>query len=325
MTNILVTGATGFVGQAVAQRLSQIGFRVTGTGRNLNVGNLLQIHGVRFEPADLREADRIESLCAQQTVVIHCGAKTGPWGRYADYYATNVEGTRNLVKGCLNHGVQRLIHISTPSLYFYHNERLAVREDAPLPSRLESYAETKRQAEQVIEQAAQQGLTTIILRPRAIFGPGDTTILPRLIKAMQKRQLPIIGAGDTIIDLTYIDNLVEVIVNCLYVGEQCWGGKYNITNGEPIALYPLLTDIASRLGYPPPRWRVSFGIAFMLATMLEALHQRLPNQPEPLLTRYSVTVLAKSQTLNINAAQKELGYRPHISIKEGINRTLSLN
>ena len=178
----LVTGGTGFLGGALARRLRLQGDAVTVLGRNRTAGARLQAENMRFVWADLTDAAAVNAACAEQEVVFHCGATVAPWGRYQDFYATNVSGTQNIIRGCLEHKVARLIYVSIPSLYFAHQDRLNVGEYHPLPAKLvNAYTITKFQAEQAIDRAYRNELPVITLRPRAIFGPGDTTILPRVI------------------------------------------------------------------------------------------------------------------------------------------------
>ncbi|WP_392396824.1 NAD-dependent epimerase/dehydratase family protein [Paenibacillus senegalimassiliensis] len=135
MTKALITGATGFLGGHAARRLAQMGWEVSAMGRSLDAGGELERGGIRFVEADLRDAAAVERACAGQEVVLHCGALSAPWGTYRSFYECNVKATRHVLAGCRKHGVQRLVHISTPSVLFDYRPRRAVREDAPLPQR----------------------------------------------------------------------------------------------------------------------------------------------------------------------------------------------
>lgn len=317
----LVTGGTGFLGGALVRRLHERGDEVTVFGRNETAGARLQAQGIRFLRGDLADALAVQRACAEKNIVFHCGANVAPWGRYRDFYATNVVGTQNIIRSCMEQQVARLVHVSTPSIYFSYQDRLNVGEYDPLPARLvNAYAATKFQAEQAIDRAHRDGLPVITLRPRAIFGPGDTTIFPRVIRALEQGRLRIIGSGDNMQDLTYIDNVVDALLLCSEAPPTTLGKKYNITNGEPVRIWVKLKELCDQLGYAFPRRHIPLGVAFTVARLLEITYVLCQRKNEPPLTCYAVSLLAKSMTLDISAAQRDLGYRPQISIDEGLDR-----
>lgn len=317
--NILITGASGFVGGALARQMAAEGHTVIGTGRNPGVAPRLMAAGVRYEVCDLNDTQRLNTLCAGAEVVYHCAALSAPWGKFEDFYNANVVGTANVLAACRRAGVRRLVHLSTPSLYFHYAPRLNVKEDDPLPTPANSYVATKRLAEQAV-LAARGELEVIILRPRAIFGPGDTSLFPRLVARLAQSRLPLIGDGKTLTDLTYIENLTAVLVQCATVGSAAVGGIYNITNGEPVRLWDFIAELALQLGYPPPTRRVPASVMMTVAGGLEALWATLRLRGEPPLTRFAVSALAHSTTLDISAARRDLGYSPTISVWEGLRR-----
>lgn len=320
----LITGATGFVGGALARRLHAQSADVTALGRNPIAGKQLEQDGIRFLQADLGDKQAITAACAEQDIVFHCGAYCSPWGRYRDFYTSNVTGTQHLIHGCQQHHVSRLIYVSTPSLYFAYDTRLNVSESDPLAAKqVNYYTQTKLLAEHAIDSAHEAGLPVVTIRPRAIFGPGDTTILPRLISRLQQGRLRIIGDESNLIDLTYIDNVVDALLLCANAPSTALGKKYNITNGEPANLWQMVQRLCRELNLPYPRKKIPVRVAFMLAWGMEIASRTLLNYKEPLLTRYTVSVLAKSATLDISAARRELGYKANVSIEEGVERFIA--
>ena len=318
---VLVTGATGFLGQALARRLRSQKADVSALGRNPAVLAQLEREGMRPIRADLADGEAVLAACQGQELVFHAGALAAPWGKAQDFFNSNVLGTQNVIAGCETHGVGRLIHVSTPSIYFGVDSLVNVREDAPLPARpVNEYARTKLLAETEVDKAFGRGLPVITIRPRAIFGPGDTTILPRLIARLQTGRLPIIGDGRNLIDMTYVENVVDALLLCAASTPATLGKKYNITNGEATPLWPLIEKLCAALGYPYPQRHVPYPVADAAAALLEVVYCFLPGQPEPPLTRYSVALLAKNTTLDISAARQELGYQPRVSVAEGFQR-----
>jgi nucleoside-diphosphate-sugar epimerase len=317
----LITGGTGFLGGALARRLLSEGALVTVLGRNSTRGQQLSEAGIRFIRADLADARSVQGACAGQEVVFHCGANVAPWGRTADFYNANVLGTQHIVWGCQAHNVTRLVHVSTPSIYFSHSDRINVAEDDRLPRKaVNAYAATKRTAESIVDRAFRDGLPVVTIRPRAIFGPGDTTIFPRLLAALQKDRLRIIGNGKNIQDLTYIDNVVQALLDCADASALVLGRKYNITNSEPVRIWEKLANVCNQLGYAFPQRHVPYTVAFALAWFVEWTYRLLRRRDQPPLTCYAVSLLAKNMTLDISAAQRDLGYRPRVSIDEGVDR-----
>jgi nucleoside-diphosphate-sugar epimerase len=317
----LVTGATGFLGAALAARLRTLGFEVTGLGRDHARGQALAAAGVRFVACDLGDAAALTAACAGHDYVFHSGALSSPWGRWDDFYRANVTGTRHVVAASRAAGVRRLIHVSTPSLYIDHRDRLAIREDEPLPSRpINHYAATKRLAEAVIDEAHAAGLPVITIRPQGIFGPGDRTLFPRILRVARRGRLPLIGDGRNVIDVTYVDNVVDALVACATSPPATLGHKYNISNGEPVGNYDMIERVLAAVGVHCRQVRVPFAVAWAAAGLLEAVHRLGRLEREPPLTRYSVLVLARSRTLDISAARGALGYHPRIGLDEGIQR-----
>jgi len=314
---VLVTGATGFYGGAVARQLHAAGHQLLGTGRSPGRGAQLEREGIAFLSADLCEGAALRALCEGRDAVVHCAALSAPWGPLAAFQRANVLATERLVAAAMNAGVKRLVHISTPSIYMGQGARLGVREDDPLPPPINHYAATKLAAEAIVLRAHAAGLPSILLRPRALFGPGDTTIFPRVLRALSTGRMPVVGDGQNAVDVTFIDNAVSAVVCALAAPPSALGQAYNISNGEPVRLWDFLYALAVDLGYPPPHRHVSRALALRIASMAEAVHRTFPGLGEPILTRYTVSVLADTMTLDIRRAETQLGYHPAVSIEAG--------
>ncbi len=322
---VVVTGATGFLGGAVARRLLVDGYRVVALGRREHALSALTALGAETRVATLEDARAIADACAGADAIVHAGALSSPWGRIAEFECANVTGTRNVLAAARSRAARevRVVHISSPSVYFRFADQLDVREDAA-PSQVTPtpYIATKRAAEQLVRDAAQDGLSVVALRPRALFGPGDTSLLPRLLRAARAGRLRVIGDGRTLADLTYIDNVVDAVMGalCANVTRQLF---YNITNGEPVQLWNVIAQFCEAHGAPLTAGRLPRGAAMALATIMEAAARAIPQRGEPLLTRYSVAVLSYSQTLSIDAARRDLHYAPRVSMADAIARTLA--
>ncbi|UPK45608.1 NAD-dependent epimerase/dehydratase family protein [Paenibacillus pabuli] len=321
MNRALVTGATGCLGRHLAIRLAEQGWEVTGMGRQQKHGTELEAAGIRFYNGDIRDQAAVNEVCSGQDVVFHCAALSSPWGKYRDFYSSNVEGTQHLVDRCLKGGVKRFIHVSTPSIYFNYSPRYNIHENDPLPSRpANHYAATKWLAEQVVLQAHANGLPSIMIRPRAIFGPYDQTLFPRIVAANAKAGVPMIGGGQALIDLTCVDNVVDALLLCWDAKTEALGRAYNVSNGDPRPFQGLVSTLFGMLEMPLRRRSIPYRAAYGAAAVLERVHRLIPALGEPQLTRYTVGSLSIPQTLDITDAREKLGYAPRLSIDEGLQQ-----
>lgn len=230
-------------------------------------------------------------------------------------------GTRHVVRACQHHRVDELIFISTPSIYFTGRDRFDITEDEPLPPEpATAYARTKLQAERELLAETDRGPKVIILRPRAVFGPHDATIIPRILRLGNEQRFPLIGDGRAVIDITHVDNLVDAVGCCLRAEPEAWNAAYNVSNGEPIPIRDWFARILEIHGRPFHPRTVSPAIAKAMGTALE-LMSRLPLGPkQPAFTRFSVGYMATSMTMSIERARERLGFVPNISNEAGFGR-----
>jgi nucleoside-diphosphate-sugar epimerase len=318
---VLVTGGTGFLGGHVARTLLARGDSVRLLVRSPHAADALAKAGAELVPGDLRSASTVAAACAGVDAVCHAGALSSPWGKAAEFHAVNVGGTENVLTGCRAHGVSRLVYVSSPAVVFDGRDQFNVAESVPFPRRFTSvYAYTKKLGEDRVNAARREGLSTVILRPKAIYGPGDSALLPRIVSAARRGRLPQIGDGMNRVDFTYVDNVVHAVLTALD-SRTAAGGTYTITNGEPVLLWELIRRVLAHVGRPTRLRRVSIGAAQATAFLMEA--RAAVTGREPLLTRYTVAILSRTQTYDLSAARRDLGYRPVVSMEEGIRRTLA--
>lgn len=317
---IIVTGATGFLGQHLCLRLRKLGFDVTALGRNKEIGAKLKAQDLHFKQISLEDKKAVINSFASHDFVFHCAALSAPWGKKEAFYEANVLGTEHVIQACFQHHIKKLIYVSSPSIYFDFKERASIKEDEPLPkASANAYIASKKEAEKRVDAASQAGLAVVTLRPRGLFGPGDNAILPRILKAIKNNQFPLINHGKAIIDLSYIDNVVDALLLAMHAAPAFNGKKYNITNGQAVNLKDFLTQLFQEMALNVHFRPVKYKGAMIVATLAEYLAKIPPfSHKEPLLTRYGVGVLGLSQTLNIEAAKQDLGYFPKISLEEGI-------
>jgi 2-alkyl-3-oxoalkanoate reductase len=305
----LVTGASGYIGGKICDRLDLLGMAYRSCGRrNVNRPNYF----------------RCDLACGNLPndsfgVVIHAAARSSPWGSKAAFQRDNVQATENVINYCRKIGLPKLVFISSSSVYYRNCHQLNISEQTEFAARpVNQYAATKQTAEKLVRSYEGEW---VILRPRAVFGPGDTVLLPRILSAARQNKLPLFTTtGPPVIgDLIYIDNLVDYILNAAQSRNIV--GEFNLTNNQPIEINGFMLDILQRLGIAAPRRKLSVKTAMRGATALEWIHRLLVPWKEPAITRFGVHVFAYSKTFDVAKSIQAMG-QPNITIEEGVRRTV---
>ncbi len=316
--SVLVTGGGGFLGGAIVRQLVEMGATVRSFSRR-KYPHLDRL-GVEQHQGDLSDARAVENACRDVETVFHTAAKAGVWGACADYYRANVLGTRHVLAACRAMGVARLIHTSSPSVVFASGDMEGVDESVPYPSVYHAhYPRTKAVAEQEVRAAARQGLPAIILRPHLIWGPGDPHIAPRLIA--RAHRLRRIGTGRNKVDTIYIDNAAtaHLLADQALKNNPTLSGKvYFISQGEPIALWQMIDRILQAGGKPPLQKSISPAAAVALGAVCEGIYTFFRLKGEPPMTRFVAREMSTAHWFNIEAARRDLGYAPRVSIDQGM-------
>jgi nucleoside-diphosphate-sugar epimerase len=311
---ILVTGAGGFIGGRFARFALEQGLSVRINARLPEAVADLVARGAEFMQGDLADPALVQRLCQGIDAVVHCAGAVGVWGSYQRFYQANVTVTENIVEACLKQRVRRLLHLSSPSIYFDGQAHVGIKEEQ-LPKRFsDHYGATKYLAEQKVFGAAEFGLEVLAFRPRFVTGAGDTSIFPRLINMHRKGRLSIIGNGLNKVDFTSMQNLNDALFSGLLVTGPALGKVYNISNGAPIPLWDAVNYVLRQLNLPPVTRHLPYAVAYAAATVNETICKLLPGRPEPSLFRLGVAVMAKDFSLDINRARQYLDYDPQVSV-----------
>ena len=234
METILVTGATGFLGKYVIKESEKENVKIIAIGRRENIGNSLKSDKTEFYKIDFSNIEELEKLFKSHKIdkVIHAGALSSAWGKWEDFYNSNVLGTENIAKMCLKYNIKRLVYISSPSVYTEKKDRLNIKEDeVDETNELNYYIKTKIMSEKLLQDYIEKGLYTVILRPRGLIGIGDPSLIPRLLNANSKIGIPIFNEGKNLVDITCVENVAYACVLALNA-ENIKGEVFNITNGE---------------------------------------------------------------------------------------------
>lgn len=320
----LVTGGGGFLGLALCRRLLAEGHQVTAASRHEHPE--LAEAGVRFARMELADPASVRAAVAGHDTVFHAAARAGVWGDRADYVATNVRGTENVVRACRESGVRRLVFTSSPSVVFDGRDHEGVGE-LPYAARYEAaYPETKAEAERTVLAANGEDLATVALRPHLVWGPRDPHLLPRVFAQAARGRLRVVGDGRNRVSVTYVDNAVAAHVQAAAVlapGSPAAGRAFFVNDAEPVALWPWLNGLLTRLGLPPVRRRVPLGLARAAGAVAEAAWSVLGLRGEPPLTRFVATQLARSHWYDLGPARAAFGFEPPVGEEEALDRTVA--
>jgi len=311
---ILITGASGFIGGRFARFALEQGFDVRVNGRRAAGVEHLVRRGAEFIQGDLIDPDLVRELCRDVDAVVHCAGAVGVWGRKQDFVQGNVQVTENVVEACLKQRVRRLVHLSSPSIYFDGRSHLGIKEEQ-VPKRFNNhYAATKYLAEQKVFGAEEFGLEVIALRPRFVTGAGDNSIFPRLLNMQRKKRLSIIGNGLNVVDFTSMQNLNQAMLSSLLADSSALGKAYNISNGTPVPVWDAVNYVMRRMQLPQVTRYRSYGLAYAAAAINEGACLLWPGRPEPTLSRVAMQAMSKDFTLDISRARHYLDYQPQISL-----------
>ncbi|MCJ8302949.1 2-alkyl-3-oxoalkanoate reductase [Shewanella sp.] len=316
-----VTGAGGFLGKAICQRLLAAGIRVTGFARGEY--SELTAMGVTMVRGDIADKAGVFDAMKGCDLVFHVASKAGVWGSKQSYFSPNVDGTANVISACQQLKISKLIYTSTPSVTFAGEDESGIDESAPYAaSYLNHYGESKAVAEQMVLEANSRALKTLALRPHLIWGPEDPHLVPRVIERAKAGRLKLVGKEDKLVDTIYVDNAayahILAAVNLCSEHASAAGKAYFLSNDEPITMAAMLNKILACADLPEVTKRVPAGLAYVVGVMLESVYGVLGKTDEPMMTRFVAKQLSTSHYFDISAAKTDFGYSPIISIDQGM-------
>jgi len=322
--NALVTGGGGFLGRYIVEQLLK-------TGANVRIFSRrrfpeLEAAGAISLVGDLREASAVADACRGMDTVFHSAAVPGIWGPWPLYYETNTVGTKNVVAGCLEAGVSRLVFTSSPSVVYDGQPHEGADESLPYPERFSAhYPRSKALAEQAVLAAnGTSGLKTIALRPHLIWGPRDNHLLPRLIRRAKRGRLRRVGDGRNLVSMSYVENTAHahlLAARALEEGWPCAGRAYFINEPRPVVLWEWVDELLEAAGLPPVRKSVPTGVAWTAGAVLETAARLVGSRKEPIMTRFLASQLSSAHWYRIDAAEHDFRYAPLVSPEEGLRRT----
>jgi nucleoside-diphosphate-sugar epimerase len=316
-TSAFVTGGSGFIGGALVRRLVADGWTVRALARSDASARVVSERGAEPVRGDLDDGASMAAGAAGCVVAFHCAAHLGDWGSRADFERGNVQGTRNALGAARQAGVRRFVHVGTEAALLAGQPLVEADERAPL--RFDSpalYSSTKARAEEAVIEANRNGLETVVVRPRFVWGRGDTTLLPAMTEMVRAGRFAWIAGGKHLTSTTHVDNVVHGLL--LGAERGAPGGVYFVTDGEPVVFRDFVTRLLATQGVTPPDRSLPAPVASAVATVGETAWRLLPLPGRPPLTRLAVWLSALEATIDITRARTELGYAPVRTIDEGL-------
>lgn len=324
---ILVTGAGGFLGLRLVKALRLLGHTVH-TLQRQNYPELQGDDGIRNFIGSIENRNDLKKALDGVDVVFHVASKIGMWGDYQDFYRTNVLGTRNIISLMKEQNIKYLIYTSTPSVVFDRGDIKNGDETLSYPNtHLNFYGETKRLAEVEVLNAHHNQFITAAIRPHLIFGPGDKQLIPRVIKAHRQGRLKIIGDGSNLVDVSYIDNVVDAHLDLYHQmlrdPTKVNGKAYFIGQDKPVNLWDFTNTIMSGIGLQKLEKKIPTAVAYFIGACLEGIFKLLRiKHIDPPMTRFVALQLGKSHYFSHQRALEDFGHFPKVGTEEGLKRLI---
>lgn len=316
----LVTGGTGFLGGHLVERLVRRGDKVRVLVRSTSNLTLLRSLGVELATGDITDAASVKIAASGVDAVFHAAALASDYGPAGKFRRMNVEGTQNVIDACRDERVPRLVHVSTQSVVFAFDDHLGTDESHPVPARhRDPYSATKAEAERRVLAAHRGALFTTAIRPHLIWGPRDTTFLPRIEALARRNQLILVDDGRQQVSLSYVDNVVDALL--LGAERDGAGGEaFFVVDREPVGMRRFIASLCEATGVPGPKGSVPYGVAFAAGTMLEGIWKLLGKETPPPISRYGVAVIGRNMVFRWEKAHRLLGYSPAVDFEAGMRR-----
>jgi nucleoside-diphosphate-sugar epimerase len=317
MAGVFVTGGSGFIGGRLIERLRRDGHDVRALARSPAAAERVRALGADPVEGDLGDVAAMRAGAEGCELAFHAAATLGDWGTREEFERGNVDGTRNALRGCAEAGVRRFVHVGTEAVLLAGEPLVEVDETAPLrPDSPALYSATKARAEQAVLAANGERFETVVVRPRFVWGTGDTTLLPVMTEMVRSGRFAWIGGGGHRTSTTHVENTVEGLV--LGATRGLPGNVYFVTDGEPVVFREFVSELLATQGVTAPTRSIPAPLAAALASAGETGWRTLHLRGRPPLTRFAYWVSAQECTIRIDKAREQLSYTPVKGIEEGL-------
>ena len=316
---VVVTGATGSLGQAVMLRLRRENYSVLGLGLSPNKINNLKSQGFEMKRCDVTELQQVKDCIKGSEIIIHCAAFAAPFGSKKRFFNTNVEGTKNIFLAAKNSSISRIVAISSASVFDGMSHEKPHDDNTPdikfRPNH--PYGASKFDAEMVC--LSNERDSWIGLRPRAVFGRGDQTVIPRLKKLIGKNHYKTIGSGEALIDITCLSNFIDAVCLAIKAPKESLGRFYNISNGDPRSFKSIMQTYTSKFSNNYKQRKIPYLPILLISHLFNGIATLVPGKRwEPSVTPYGLRQVTSSLVLDTTGAQKALNWSPKKTFEQGM-------
>ncbi|MCH8080771.1 MAG: NAD-dependent epimerase/dehydratase family protein [Proteobacteria bacterium] len=320
---VLVTGANGFIGSNLCKHLIRDRHSVAGLVRPSGERTFLEgLEPLAIKQGDITEPESLKNTMAEVSIVYNVAGYSSDWGPWATFRRVNVEGVRNVMEAAREAGVKRVVHISSVSVYGFPG-KTNVAEDTPFTPRPDDpYITTKAEGERLAMSYNGKGLEVAVIRPAGVYGPNDRTTTLQLAPVLLAGKFAHVDGGRHIMAPVYIDNLVQIIRRA---GESAGapGQAFNAVDDDMVTWREFIEWMCTDLACPTPRLSVPGRLAWPLSVLVENITKAFGKKDSPLINKYRVRVVMRDSHYSTEKAKKLLGYRPRVSTREGMRRTIS--
>jgi nucleoside-diphosphate-sugar epimerase len=318
MTTAFVTGGSGFIGGRLIERLRGDGYAVRALARSDTAAHKVRARGAEPVIGDLFDVATMRTGAEGCELAFHAAATLGDWGSPDEFERGNVVGTRNALEACSSAGVKRFVHVGTEAALMAGEPLVNVDETAPLrPDSPALYSSTKAKAERLVLGANRdEDFETVVVRPRFVWGRGDTTLLPTMVQMVEAGRFAWVGGGHHLTSITHVDNTVEGLVLGATKGRA--GNAYFVTDGEPVEFKAFVSELLRTQGVEPPTRSLPAWLAGAVATGGETTWRLLGLGGQPPLTRLAYWLTSQECTIRIDKAREQLGYSPVRTREQGL-------
>jgi nucleoside-diphosphate-sugar epimerase len=314
---IFITGGGGLLGRHLIPELLERGDQVRVLALPGENVSWLEERGVTVHRGNICDPETLKTPMRGAEGVLHLAGMIGQWLPMSDYVAVNVTGTENVCRAALAEGVQRVVAVSSWTVYGM-DQGPPCREDHALTPFNEPYAVSKAEGDRLVQRMiADEGLPAVIIRPGTFFGRGDRLHFERIVERLQANRSIVVGRGDNALPFVYVTDVVQGLLLGLD-HPQAVGEAFNITTDAPITQLELLQTIASEIGAKPPRVHVPYRALYAAGWAAERVSALTHSTRQPPLTRLGVNVFGTSNRHSIDKARALLGYAPRVPLPEGI-------
>lgn len=320
--NVLITGATGLIGQNFARRAVAAGYPVLAMVRRNSDRSALAGVPVRLVEGDLSNPETLPMVLAEADIVVHAAAHLGDWGPPEKYRAVNVVSLEHMLNAAVRIGrLRRWIQLSSQGVYPARHHYGTDETVPPETNNIDGYTQTKAEAEVVVQRFVREyQLPAVIIRPGFTYGPGERNALKRVVEKLEAGKMKIIGRGDKLLNNTSVHNLCDAILLALEkLGIE--GEVFNIRDDRLVTREEFVHTIADYLGKPRPK-HVPERLVKALVGPIEALARLRGSETAPIITRGQIKFLTQNLDYSIAKAKRVLGYQPKVDFQQGIVEAL---